>query len=64
MRSEQIFRRPVHSLHVQFAESAPIGVLLLERVLAPVDAVNVFAPLRIETGVEVVAHRLYARNGN
>lgn len=64
VRSEQIFRRPVHFLHVQFAESAPIGVLLLERVLASVDAVNVFAPLCIETGVEVVTHRLYARNGN
>lgn len=60
VRSEQIFRRPVHFLHVQFAESAPIGVLLFERVLAPVDAVNVFAPLRIETGVEAITHRLYA----
>lgn len=64
VRSEQVFSRSVHFLHIQFAESAPIGVLLLERVLAPVDAVNVFAPLRIETGVEVIAHRLYVRNGN
>lgn len=64
MRSEQVFRRPVHFLHIQFAESAPIGVLLLKWVFAPVDAVNVFSPFRIETGVEIIAHRFYVRNGN